>query len=335
MKNLLYIGNKLSVHGNTVTSIEVLGKFLETDGYQVAYASSEKSKIRRFSEMLRKTFALRTRADYVLIDTYSTQNFWYAFAVSQLCRLLKVKYIPILHGGNLPVRLNRNPVLCKMIFKNAHVNVAPSGYLQEAFEDAGFKVSRIPNPFQAVAFPLFERKNIGPKLLWVRAFSPIYNPEMAVKVVENLKTDFPDVTLCMVGPDKSGMLENIKELARKKNLDIIFTGRLPKEEWASLSTQYDIFINTAHTDNAPFSIIEAAALGMAIVSTDVGGIPHLLEHRKTAMLVGDNDHTAMADAVREVVQNNELQRNLIANSRHLAAESDWQSVCQKWSEILV
>src|SRR5690349_6621558 len=120
MKNLLYIGNKLSGHGNTVTAIEVLGKFLEADGYHLTYASSEKSKIRRFSEMLRKTFALRHQADYVLIDTYSTQNFWYAFAVSQLCRLLKMKYIPILHGGNLPDRLQRNPALCKMIFKNAY-----------------------------------------------------------------------------------------------------------------------------------------------------------------------------------------------------------------------
>jgi glycosyltransferase involved in cell wall biosynthesis len=335
MKNLLYIGNKLSVHGNTVTSIEVLGNFLETDGYRLTYASSEKNKLLRFMEMLRKTFALRNRADYVLIDTYSTQNFWYAFAVSQLCRLLKMKYIPILHGGNLPGRLENSPGVCRMVFQNAHVNVAPSGYLQEAFAKAGFSVIRIPNPFDTGSFPFFERKEVGARLLWVRAFSPLYNPEMALKVVENLETDFPDVTLCMVGPDKSAMLKQIKSKALEKKLHIIFTGRLPKTEWASLSKQYDIFINTAHTDNAPFSIIEAAALGMAIVSTNVGGIPHLLDHRHTAMLVNDNDHLAMANAIREVIRNGALQRSLIANSRHLAAESNWLNVRRKWSEILI
>jgi glycosyltransferase involved in cell wall biosynthesis len=323
------------MHGNTVTAIEILGKFLENDGYHIVYASSEKNKFLRFSEMIRKTLALRGQADYVLIDTYSTQNFWYAFAVSQLCRLLKMKYIPILHGGNLPDRLKRNPVLCRMVFKNAHANVAPSGYLQEAFEKAGFNVLRIPNPFDVTAFPVFERAHLGPKLLWVRAFSPIYNPQMALKVMEHLKTDFPDVTLCMVGPDKTHMVEKIKQLAQAKHLTVIFPGRLPKEEWASLSKQYDIFINTAHTDNAPFSIIEAAALGMAIVSTNVGGIPHLLEQRKTAMLVGDDNHLAMANAIRELIGNSELQQNLIANSRRLAAESDWQSIRQKWSEILI
>src|SRR5690606_24786051 len=123
---------------------------------------------------------LSRKTDYVLIDTYSTSNFWYAFAVSQLCRFLRLKYIPILHGGNLPVRLANNPRLCRMVFKYAHVNVAPSGYLQQAFSDAGFSVIKIPNPFDAADFPYKHRQFVGPKLLWVRSFAAIYNPEMAL-----------------------------------------------------------------------------------------------------------------------------------------------------------
>ena len=42
------------------------------------------------------------KVDYVLIDTYSTYNFWYAFVVSQICILFKKPYIPILRGGDLP-----------------------------------------------------------------------------------------------------------------------------------------------------------------------------------------------------------------------------------------
>jgi hypothetical protein len=40
MKTLLYIGNKLSDHGYTSTSIETLGVFLEGEAFQVYYASS-------------------------------------------------------------------------------------------------------------------------------------------------------------------------------------------------------------------------------------------------------------------------------------------------------
>ena len=44
MKSILYIGNKLSDHGYTSTSIETLGLFLEAEGYTVYYASSKKNK---------------------------------------------------------------------------------------------------------------------------------------------------------------------------------------------------------------------------------------------------------------------------------------------------
>ncbi|MBU7569681.1 MAG: glycosyltransferase family 1 protein, partial [Flavobacterium sp.] len=92
MKNLLYIGNKLSQHGFSVTSIETLGPLLEGEGYTLFYASSKKNKALRLLDMVWSTLRLRNKIDYLLIDTYSTSNFWYALLVSQLARLLKIKY---------------------------------------------------------------------------------------------------------------------------------------------------------------------------------------------------------------------------------------------------
>ena len=59
-------------------------------------------------EMILKTAKYAKKVDCVLIDTYSTKNFWYAFIISQLCRILKLKFIPKLHGGNLPSRIVRS-----------------------------------------------------------------------------------------------------------------------------------------------------------------------------------------------------------------------------------
>ena len=126
MKTLLYIGNKLSEHGYTSTSIETLGVFLEGEGFNLYYASSQKNEVLRMLEMIYKTFKYSRKVDYVLIDTYSTKNFWYAFIVSQICRLLRLKYIPKLHGGNLPDRINKSRLFSNMIFSNAFINIAPS-----------------------------------------------------------------------------------------------------------------------------------------------------------------------------------------------------------------
>ena len=49
-------------------------------------------------EMLIKTIKYAKKVDYVLIDTYSTKNFWYAFIISQLCRIFNLKYIHYPHG---------------------------------------------------------------------------------------------------------------------------------------------------------------------------------------------------------------------------------------------
>ena len=98
------------------------------------YSSSHKKNILiRLIDMLWMCFKYRKSADYVLIDTYSTLNFYYAYFVSQLCRVLKLKYVPILRGGNLPERLKSSSKLSKSIFNNAFINVAPSLYIKSNF----------------------------------------------------------------------------------------------------------------------------------------------------------------------------------------------------------
>jgi len=72
-----------------------------------------------------------------------------------------------------------------------------------------------------------------------------------------------------------------------------------------------------------------------VVSTNVGGIPYLFEHRKTAMLVEPANPKAMADAVRELLENNALATGLVSRSRRLVLNSAENFVAKKWSEILI
>jgi len=104
MTNVLYIGNALAQKGNTSTTIDTLGDQL-SEFCNVSIASNKSNKILRLLDMVWSVIKFNKRTDYVLIDTYSTHNFYYALVVSQFCRLLRIKYIPILHGGNLEKRL--------------------------------------------------------------------------------------------------------------------------------------------------------------------------------------------------------------------------------------
>lgn len=335
MNNLLYIGNKLNKHGFNKTSIETLGVFLTQEGFAVRYSSDKKNRILRFLDMILKTFFYAKKVDYILIDTYSTSNFWYAFFCSQIARIFKAKYIPILHGGNLPNRLQNNPFLSKLIFKNAYINVAPSNYLLEKFKENGFEnIIFIPNSIELEGYKFKQRSIAEPKLLWVRAFAEIYNPKMAIHVFKLIKDKYPDAVLTMVGPDKDGSMITTQQLAKELDLKVTFTGKLSKEDWISMAKEYSIFINTTHFDNTPISVIEAMALGLAVVSTNVGGIPYLLSNRENALLVADNDVSQMATNIEELLLNNALFHEIINNGHQLVMNMDWEVVKQDWIVLL-
>lgn len=331
---LLYIGNQLSKHGFNKTSIETLGVFLQQD-FELTYSSSKKNQIVRLLDMCLAVFRNSRKAEYVIIDTYSTSSFWYAFVVSQLCRLLKMRYVPVLRGGDLPNRLAKNPVLSRLLFKNAYKNVAPSNFLFTHFASFGLdNVVFIPNNLELENYPFIERTPVQPRLLWVRAFASIYNPKMAIDVLSELKKNFPQAALCMVGPDKDGSMKTTREYATENECQVLFTGGLPKEKWIELSGNYDFFINTTHFDNTPVSVMEAMALGLPVISTNVGGIPYLLEDQKDAILVNDNDSTGMAQAVLHLMQNQEAAENLAKNARRKAENWDWTIVRKQWQDLL-
>jgi len=273
---------------------------------------------------------------YILIDTYSTKAFWYAFICSQVARFRAIPYIPILHGGDLPKRLQNNPKLCSLIFTYAYKNVAPSNYLKSEFEKLGFEnIIYIPNSIELEKYKFQLREKIEPKLLWVRAFAEIYNPKMAIKVLQELSKTYPNTTLTMVGPDKDGSMQTTKQLANELGLFVTFTGKLSKEKWWKLSQMHDVFINTTHFDNTPVSIIEAMALGLPIVSTNVGGIPFLLEHTTNALLVNDNDAEGMVKAIDTLLKNPMLVQNISKNARNTSENYDWQKVKLIWNDLMV
>lgn len=334
-QKILYVGNKLSKKGNTPTTIETLGAKLKDEGYELILVSSKQSKLLRLLDMCWSTFKNRKTVSVVLIDTYSTQNFYFAVIVARICRIYNTPYVPILHGGNLNNRLNKSESLSKKLFENAKMNVAPSAFNLTVFKDKGYtNLTYIPNTLDIDKYPFLLRKEIKPKLLWVRSFAEIYNPTLAISIVKQLKLRGLDVSLCMVGPEKDGSLALCKQMATAEDLPIIFPGLLAKEEWLKLSTEYDIFINTTNFDNMPVSVMEAMALGLPVISTNVGGIPFLISDKTDGLLVAPNNAEAFVDAITSLVNNPENAQKLMLNARQKVEAFDWNIVKHSWFTLL-
>ncbi len=332
---ILYIGNKLANKGRTPTTVDTLSKQFE-EFMEVHAVSDKLNPVCRLFDMCFSVFRHRDY-DYVIIDTYSSNAFYFAFLTSLCCRLMGIKYIPILHGGNLPNRLDTSKQMSSVLFKNSYINVSPSDYLRCEFNQRGYNnVITIPNNIDLQNYPYKERLEFKPRLLWVRAFAKVYNCPMAIEVLRIISNIYPDATLCMVGPDKDGSMDEAKMLATHYGLEkhVTFTGKLTKNEWIKLSEDYDIFISTTNFDNTPVSVIESMALGLPVISTNVGGMPYIINNGKNGFLIPKGDAKTMADAIVNIIQNPTNTMQICSEAYKSSKKYGWESVKKEWQNLI-
>ena len=95
-----------------------------------------------------------------------------------------------------------------------------------------------------------------------------------------------------------------------------------------------ISINTSNFDNMPVSLIEAAALGLPIVTTNIGGVPFLFDNIETALLVPPNNVEEFTKAINELLANASLVTTMTKKARKRVEEFDWKKVKGAWLALL-
>lgn len=333
--NIVYIGNKLSWKGLTPTTIETLGPRLSSF-VAVSSASAKRRYPARLWEMW-QTVWKAPNDSVVLIDTYSANAFHFAWTCARIAQFRGLPYIPFLHGGNLPQRMDNSPAFCRPFFEQAAVIVSPSGYLKAEVEQRfAAAVEIIPNYIDLELYPFREKTFDSIRLLWVRSFHQTYNPQMAVRVLCGLHdAGYTDAVLCMIGPDKDGSRAAVETLGKELKVDhaLEITGRLTKAEWIAKSKDYNIFINTTNFDNTPVSVMEAMALGFPVVTTNVGGIPFLFKNGKEGIMTRKEDPKEMIDAIIKLFSTPKKLSALSQSARKKAHAWDWSNVRLLWESL--
>ena len=78
-------------------------------------------------------------------------------------------------------------------------------------------------------------------------------------------------------------------------------------------------------DGIPTVLLEAMAIGTPCIATNVTGIPEVVHHEKTGLIIAQHDHTAIADAFERLINDSLLCKNLTTNARNLV-ESNFDIV---------
>ncbi len=313
---------------------EKLADALRREGFPVRLTSRRIQRVSRLLDSARSLIRWRREYDIVILMVYSGRAFLPVDLLSSLTHRLRKPLIMWLHGGNLPNFAVRFPGWTKRVLSRASACISPSGFLAEKLSHIAPEIQVIPNLIGLEEYPFRLRSDLEPRFLWMRTFHELYNPFMAVDALEQIGRQYPHAELTMAGQDR-GLLAETRRYASGKGLSgrIRFPGFLsPSGKYNELA-RHDIFLNTNRVDNMPVSVIEAAACGLPIIATEVGGIPFLLKQEQTGLLVTEDCAEEMAAAATRLLENPALGQRLSANGRALAEESDWTQLRLKWQRI--
>jgi glycosyltransferase involved in cell wall biosynthesis len=114
---------------------------------------------------------------------------------------------------------------------------------------------------------------------------------------------------------------------------------LPAPEAATLLASADVFVLPSRHEGQPMAVLEAMARGVCVVASDVGGIPELVEHGRSGLLVPPDDVDALGAALRTVLTDHRLRADLGAAARRRAlAEFDvdvvWHRLDALYQEVV-
>lgn len=259
---------------------------------------------------------------------------WHLFVAPALvvCRLRGTPVIVNYRGGNADTFFASAPGHVLSSLKTAALCVTPSGFLRRVFDKYGLDAEVIPNIIDLSRFkpaPLREFGN-APHLLVARNLEPIYDISTALRALVLVRQRFPDahLTVAGTGPER----QRLGQLAQQLNLAgaVHFPGRVDNAEMPALYAAADCALNPSTVDNMPNSVLEAFASGVPVVSTDAGGVPDVVTHGVSGLLVPVGDADAMAREVLRLLEDRALARKLVAAGFDQVQNYAWPRVRALW-----
>ncbi len=162
----------------------------------------------------------------------------------------------------------------------------------------------------------------------------------ALKAIKNLSDKGIEIEYYIAG---EGQMENEirKQIAEfELNDSVKFMGNLDRNSIKELLAYSDIYIQSSENEALPNSILEASAMAMPLISTNVGGIPEAVIHNKTGLLVKKKDFKNMAEQIQNLIESKNLREEIGKEARKFMLEKfhpdlelkNWKNTYSELSE---
>ncbi len=211
---------------------------------------------------------------------------------------------------HFPKTLER--LLDRLVKRFFNILIIPGDYLGKLLiELRDFQLSQFKKIPEGVASP--EQYGIVPSaaphkihaeqftIIMVAGFLPHKGHRFLLEALAQLHLTFSNLRIILVG--NGPLLEEIRRLTKKIGISqiITFTGSLPLKETLRTIDSADILVHPALMEGMPYVILHAMSLGKPVIATAIGGIPEVVLHEETGLLIPPGDSIALANALRRLL----------------------------------
>jgi glycosyltransferase involved in cell wall biosynthesis len=164
-------------------------------------------------------------------------------------------------------------------------------------------------------FSLVRHDGRGRKILFVGRLAEVKGLPVMLKALSRVRGNFPEAELTIAGdgPDRQAL----ESLANSLNLGqaVRFLGYQSQGKVRELMARADIFAMSSFAEGVPVVLMEAMAAGVPVVSTNVAGIPELVEEGVSGYLVSPGDEAALAEKMSALLADGNLRSRFGAAGR--------------------
>ncbi len=160
------------------------------------------------------------------------------------------------------------------------------------------------------------------------------------KGVKYLIEAMKNINALLVVVGDGPLREDLKKQAFEIEEKVLFLGAKTHEELKVIYASADIFVCPSITakdgDQEGFGLVmlEAMASGLPVVASNSGGITQLIVDEVNGLLCKEKCVDEIADKVKNVLDNKELQNKIINNMKNTLREHDYEIISQKYIKIV-
>ena len=143
---------------------------------------------------------------------------------------------------------------------------------------------------------------------------------------------FPRAKFIISGKGQSNEMKKLVAYAEKLGVKdtILFTGYYPDKKLPMLYQAADVFAFSTFYENLPFAVLEALSTGLPVVTTNVGGIPEMIEDGKNGFLVQPSNPQELSDRILHFLEHPDEASEIALRARKVIEERfDWRLIVRK------